>query len=210
MLESSEVELTERQKNELEYHRKHAKDNEAILSKPFSWDVLDRPSRRWGNAYWQMYAYLSGLNLAGKRVLVVGCGFGDDALRLAKLGAEVHAFDLSPDSLSIARSLANREGLSIAFDQMPAETLKYASDFFDCIVARDIFHHVDVPRAMSEVCRVAKPGRYWSSTKFTRTPLRMLSATPHWSRRCFTRGCSSSFMVRKGHTLPKMSASLAN
>lgn len=152
------MELTERQRNELEYHRKHAKEKETILTKPFSWNVLDRPSRRWWNAHWQMYTFLTAQNLAGKRVLVVGCGFGSDALLLAKLGADVYAFDLSPESLAIARALANREGLSISFEEMPAETLKYANDFFDCIVARDILHHVDIPRAMSEIRRVAKPG----------------------------------------------------
>lgn len=156
MLERSGVELNERQKNELEYHREHARENVTILYKPFSWDILDNPSRRWWNAYWQMYAYLSGLNLKGKRVLVAGCGFGDDALRLAKLGADVYAFDLSPDSLSIAKALANREGMEIQFDEMPAEALKYESDFFDFIIARDILHHVDIPRAMSEIHRVSK------------------------------------------------------
>ena len=107
------MELTERQKNELEYHREYAHENTAILNKPFSWAVLDNPSRRWWNAYWQMHTHLSGLNLKGKRVLVAGCGFGDDALRLAKLGADVYAFDLSPDSLSIAKVIGDiREGLS--------------------------------------------------------------------------------------------------
>ncbi|MGE0827296.1 MAG: class I SAM-dependent methyltransferase [Candidatus Binatia bacterium] len=158
MLERSGTELTRRQKNELEYHREHARKNAAILNKPFSWDVLNHPSRRWWNAYWQMYAYLSGLNLKDKRVLVVGCGFGDDALRLAKLGADVYAFDLSPDSLSIAKSLAAREGLGIAFAEMPAETLRYESDFFDFIIARDILHHVDIPRTMTEIRRVSRPG----------------------------------------------------
>lgn len=158
LLEGNDVELTERQKNELEYHREHARENAAILNKPFSWDVLDRPSRRWWNPYWQMYAYLCGLNLKGKRVLVVGCGFGDDALRLAKLGADVYAFDLSPDSLSIAKALADREELVISFEEMPAEALRYESDFFDFILARDILHHVDIPCAMREICRVAKPG----------------------------------------------------
>lgn len=153
-----EMELTERQRNELEYHREHARANAAILKKPFSWDVLDHPTRRWWNAYWWMYAYLSGLNLKGKRVLVVGCGFGDDALRLAKLGADVYAFDLSPDALSIARALAAREGLGISFEEMPAEALTYESDFFDVVIARDILHHVDIPHALNEILRVSKPG----------------------------------------------------
>ncbi len=157
MLKESEQNLNFRQKNELEYHRKHALDNKAILDKPFSWDVLEQSSRRWWNAYWQMYAYLKELNLTNKRVLIVGCGFGDDALRLAKLGADVYAFDLSPDSLSIAKALAEREGLKISFEEMPAESLKYENKFFDFVIARDILHHVDIPRAMSEICRVSKP-----------------------------------------------------
>lgn len=154
--EGNKMELTERQKNELEYHRIHARENAEILNRSFSLDVLENPSRRWWNAYWQMYAYLVDQDLERKRVLVVGCGFGDDALRLAKLGADVYAFDLSPESLSIAKSLALREGLEISFAVMPAEALEYEDDFFDFIVARDIFHHVDIPRTMNEIIRVSK------------------------------------------------------
>ena len=149
--------LTHRQQRELDYHRVHAQEHRQLLTTPFSWDVLDRPGRRWWNAYWQMYAYLAACDLRGKSVLVVGCGFGDDALRLAKLGAKVSAFDLSPESLQIARGLATREGLDIAFDEMPAENLAYQDSSFDCIVARDIFHHVDIPRTMLELVRVARP-----------------------------------------------------
>jgi ubiquinone/menaquinone biosynthesis C-methylase UbiE len=104
-----------------------------------------------------MYAYLVNCELQNKSVLVVGCGFGDDALRLAKLGAKVSAFDLSPDSLQIAKALALREGLEISFEEMPAEKMSYADNSFDYILARDILHHVDIPNTMSEIVRVAKP-----------------------------------------------------
>jgi ubiquinone/menaquinone biosynthesis C-methylase UbiE len=150
--------LTQRQRRELEYHRTRAQEHRQLLSQPVSWDVLERPGTRWWNAYWQMFAFLVGCKLQGKSVLVVGCGFGDDALRLAKLGARVSAFDLSEDSLSIARQLATREGLDVAFDQMPAEALTYADNSFDFIVARDILHHVDIGKTMRELVRVAKPG----------------------------------------------------
>jgi ubiquinone/menaquinone biosynthesis C-methylase UbiE len=149
--------LTDRQQRELDYHREHAKDYKRVLDAPFSWDVLDRPERRWWNAYWGMFAYLVHCDLKGKQVLVVGCGFGDDALRLAKLGARVSAFDLSPDSLQIAKGLALREGLDIAFEEMPAERMRYADNSFDFIVARDILHHVDIAPTMREIVRVAKP-----------------------------------------------------
>ena len=151
------TQLTERQRRELEYHREHAEKHRHLLAQPFSWEVLERPGRRWWNAYWQMYAFLVQHDLQGKKVLVVGCGFGDDALRLAKLGAEVSAFDLSEDSLAIAKQLAVRERLTISFEQMPAEQLGYGDSFFDYIIARDILHHVDISKTMHELVRVAKP-----------------------------------------------------
>jgi ubiquinone/menaquinone biosynthesis C-methylase UbiE len=152
------VDLTERQQREIEYHRERAKEHLQILDAPFSWDVLQNPGRRWWNAYWEMYAYLVQCDLKGKSVLVVGCGFGDDALRIAKLGAKVSAFDLSPEALHIAKALATREGLKIDFDEMPAESMRYQNSSFDYIVVRDILHHVDIPKTMREIVRVAKPG----------------------------------------------------
>ena len=152
------LELTDRQQRELDYHRDHAKEHRFRLEQPFSWDVLQDPARRWWNAYWRMFRYIVESGVRNKRTLVAGCGFGDDALRLAKLGADVHAFDLSTELLDIGRELAQREGLTVHFAQMPAESLGYESDFFDCILARDILHHVDIPRAMSEIRRVARNG----------------------------------------------------
>ena len=157
MRTSLNTELTDRQQREIDYHRTHAQEHRRILSLPFPWDVLDNPGQRWWNGHWAMYAYLATCELKGKSVLIVGCGFGDDALRLAKLGANVSAFDLSPDSLQIAKDLAAREGLQIAFDEMPAEKMLYADSTFDYVIARDILHHVEIPQTMSEIVRVAKP-----------------------------------------------------
>ncbi|MEC4674547.1 MAG: class I SAM-dependent methyltransferase, partial [Nitrospirota bacterium] len=149
--------LTERQKREIEYHREHAHQHRH-RHEHFSWDIIHDSGRRWWNQHWAMFTTLLQMDLAGKRTLVVGCGLGDDALLLAKLGAEVHAFDLSPDVLEIAREVAAREQLQITFTEMAAEQLTYPSDFFDCIVVRDILHHVEVGKALSEISRVAKAG----------------------------------------------------
>jgi ubiquinone/menaquinone biosynthesis C-methylase UbiE len=149
--------LTARQQRELDYHRQYAKRNQKLLSAPFSFEVLEKPRRRWWNAYWQMYVQLLALDVRDRDVLVVGCGFGEDALRLAKLGARVTAFDLCPDSIELAKQLAKRHKLQIDFAVMPAECLGYADSSFDCIVARDILHHVDVATTMRELSRVAKP-----------------------------------------------------
>lgn len=152
--------LTDRQRRELEYHRDHAQQYAYMLEQEFSYDVVQqtKATRRWWNAYWEMYWFLSQQNLQSKTVLVVGCGFGEDALRMARLGANVYAFDLSPESLQIAQQLAAREQLTIHFSEQPAETLNYDSDFFDLVLARDILHHVDIPEAMSEIKRVCNSG----------------------------------------------------
>jgi ubiquinone/menaquinone biosynthesis C-methylase UbiE len=150
--------LTERQQRELDYHREHAKQYHYMLEDDFPFEVTQqtKSTRRWWNAYWEMYWFLIHQDLNQKNVLVVGCGFGEDALRLAKLGANVYAFDLSPESLQIAAQIAEREKLTIKFDEMPAEKLTYDSDFFDLVLARDILHHVDIPEAMREIVRVSK------------------------------------------------------
>lgn len=150
--------LTERQRRELEYHERRAETHRHLASTPLDVDVLDNPGRRWWNAYWSMWEYLLRQDLPGKRVLVVGCGYGEDALRLAKAGANVSAFDLSGEAIDIARRRADREGLAVDFQSMPAESLRYPDDEFDLVLAVDILHHVDIPRSIPEIARVARPG----------------------------------------------------
>ena len=147
-------ELTDRQRREVEYHREHARE---IAKSRIDFSVVTSTKRRWWNAYWAMWTLLIGSNLVDKRVLVVGCGAGDDAIYFAKLGAIVSAFDLSPDMLLIARNRATRENLSIEFDEMPAEAMTYRAGTFDLVFCRDILHHVDIDRTMREVVRVSKP-----------------------------------------------------
>jgi ubiquinone/menaquinone biosynthesis C-methylase UbiE len=35
--------------------------------------------------------------------------------------------------------------------------MRYQDSSFDCIIARNILHHVDIPLTMREIVRVAKP-----------------------------------------------------
>lgn len=154
---ASEHSLSERQARELAYHEVHAREHAAEYA-VIDYALVTASERRWWNQAWCMYTELLRGGVAGKRVLVVGCGFGEDCIRLAKAGAHVHGFDLSPALLQVGRDLAKREGLDVDFRQMPAERLDYEDDFFDVILARDILHHVEIPQAMNELVRVAKPG----------------------------------------------------
>jgi ubiquinone/menaquinone biosynthesis C-methylase UbiE len=152
--------LSDRQRNELEYHRQHAENNARLAKQPPSLDVATTPRRRWWNAYWSTYSLLRQLSPRPRRALVVGCGFGDDAIRVAALADKVSAFDLSPDSLTIARARWGLvPGLSpVEFRVMPSERLDYSNGTFDLILAVDILHHVDIPRTIVELNRVAADG----------------------------------------------------
>ncbi len=151
--------MDERQRREFEYHREFAARHRDKSETPVDLDVVTPgPRRRW-NAYWSSYDAIMALTVAGKKVLVPGCGFGEDAIRVATLGADVYAADLSPDLVAIARARAERMGIAlIHFDVMPAERMTYDENFFDLVYFNDILHHVDIPRTLAEVRRVLRPG----------------------------------------------------
>jgi len=149
--------FTERQNREIDYHRERA----ALVQKfkrPIAYEILQSPDRRWWNHHWAAYATLLKLGIARKSVLIPGCGEGHDAIRLSKLDADVHAFDISPDMLSVAQDRADEEGVHVDFRRMAAEQLQYPSDRFDVVFARDVLHHCDLTRCLPEFLRVVKPG----------------------------------------------------
>jgi 2-polyprenyl-3-methyl-5-hydroxy-6-metoxy-1,4-benzoquinol methylase len=155
---SGDVELSPRQKRERDYHRRRAAELKAKIDEPVSLGVVKQQRRRWWNAYWETYRQALHVDLRGKRILVPGCGFGEDAIRLAAIGADVHAFDLSPESVAIARQRAAILNLKIAFAVMPAEQTVYPDRFFDAVWFLDILHHVDIAATVKETRRILKPG----------------------------------------------------
>ena len=156
LLMKKRFKLTDRQVREILYHREHARNYKKCNR--ISYDIIENRKRRWWNSQWTMYTILLQEKIKEKKVMVAGCGFGDDAFLLSKMGADVYAFDISSDSLAIAADIADRENLNIHFEEMPAENLLYKDNFFDCIVARDILHHADIPQAFREISRVSKSG----------------------------------------------------
>jgi ubiquinone/menaquinone biosynthesis C-methylase UbiE len=130
-----------------------------LANKPVALEVSTSIVRRWWNPYWSLYDRIRALPLQGKRVLFPGCGFGEDCLRLAERGAEVHGIDLSPDIVAIANERArNCSSAPIRITAMPCENISYPDGYFDTVLLVNILHHIDIERSMAEVMRVAKPG----------------------------------------------------
>ena len=77
----------------------------------------------------------SGVEWRNKRVLEIGCGDGRLTLRLAGLGANVHAIDPSTESIRVAQSKKPTRFIDqIRYRVGTAEQLKYKSESFDIVV----------------------------------------------------------------------------
>jgi 2-polyprenyl-3-methyl-5-hydroxy-6-metoxy-1,4-benzoquinol methylase len=89
-----------------------------------------------------------------KRLLEVGCGWGELALRMAaELGCAVVAIDQSPRmvELAVERGVDARVG--------DVQELGFRDGEFDAVVAAWMLYHVpDLDRALSECERVLRPG----------------------------------------------------
>lgn len=94
-------------------------------------------------------------DLAGRRVLEVGCGTGRLAVALAERGARVWGVDSSPAMLAEARTHAGRR---IGFKEGLAEALPFKDAWFERAVLRLVVHLVDRERALAELARVLAPG----------------------------------------------------
>jgi ubiquinone/menaquinone biosynthesis C-methylase UbiE len=99
----------------------------------------------------------------GMRVLDLACGTGDPAISLAGLvGAKgrVTATDLAAGMVEVARANAMRSDvLNIDFRQADMQALPFADASFDAVTSKiGIMYVVDLPKAVSEIRRVLRPG----------------------------------------------------
>ncbi|MFC0153469.1 class I SAM-dependent methyltransferase [Xanthomonas dyei] len=94
------------------------------------------------------------------RLLDLGCGAGHVSFQLAPLMAEVVAYDLSTDMLTIVAATAAERGLTqVRTVQGVAERLPFETGSLDAVVSRYSAHHwSDVGQALREVRRVLRPG----------------------------------------------------
>ena len=95
----------------------------------------------------------------GNQVLDVACGTGNLTIPAAKSGASVTGVDIATNLLDQARARAQREGLSIKFDEGDAEQLPYEGSSFDTVIS--MYGAMFAPRpelVAEELLRVTRPG----------------------------------------------------
>ena len=97
-------------------------------------------------------------DVAGRRVLDLGCGMGEAAVYFAKLGADVTAADLSSGMLGVVQRLAARHNASVRTAKCCATDTALPDAAFDVVYAGNLLHHVEVEPTLREVHRILKPG----------------------------------------------------
>jgi SAM-dependent methyltransferase len=99
----------------------------------------------------------------GDRVLEIGCGTGNLALRVKRRHPSAEVVGLDPDGPALERAArkTRRAGLDVRWDRGFADALPYADATFQLVLSSMMLHHLeadDRPAALREVVRVLAPG----------------------------------------------------
>jgi demethylmenaquinone methyltransferase/2-methoxy-6-polyprenyl-1,4-benzoquinol methylase/phosphoethanolamine N-methyltransferase len=122
----------------------------------------------------------------GERVVEVGCGTGEIAVRAkARTGptGSVAGIDPSPEMIAVARQKAARANLDIDYRVAGAEALPFPDATFDVVLSSLMMHHLPEdlkPRALAEIRRVLKPSGRLLVVDFTEPTSRLGRLQPVW------------------------------
>jgi ubiquinone/menaquinone biosynthesis C-methylase UbiE len=127
-------------------------------------DAADEPHRYFIQLY---HRTATQVDLAGKKVLECSSGHGGGASYLVRTQhpASYTGLDLNPAGIKFAK---NRHHLAnLDFIEGNAQALPFADASFDALVNVEASHlYPDVPKFLSEVTRVLKPGGHFLYTDF--------------------------------------------
>jgi len=123
--------------------------------------------------------WIDGLaNLAGRRVLDVGCGGGILSEAMARLGAAVTGIDLSEKPLKVAQLHLLESGLTVDYRLASAEEFAVQNEKqFDVITCMELLEHVPDPASTVAACaKLLKPGGRAFFSTINRNPKAYLFA----------------------------------
>jgi len=106
--------------------------------------------KKWCNRLWA--------KAEGEHILEIGVGTGKN-FDYYPHGARITAIDFSGKMLDIARHKKNRKQIDVDLHVMDVESLEFADNCFDTVIASFVFCSVPSPRkGLKELHRVLKPG----------------------------------------------------
>jgi len=135
----------------------------------------------WRVGYAQATLKNLGIDPHGKTALEVGSGGGILTEEISRMGFITTGIDPAKESVSTASNHAQASGLSIKYDIGSGEQLPYADASFDCVFCCDVLEHVqDLPKVISEISRVLKPGGIFFYDTLNRTFISKIVAIKIW------------------------------
>jgi 2-polyprenyl-3-methyl-5-hydroxy-6-metoxy-1,4-benzoquinol methylase len=121
------------------------------------------------------------VDLAGKRLLDIGCQNGAWSVDLALAGADVYGIDVEEPAIGGAKIRGECHGVELHLSIQSAQELKFDDGFFDVVATSDVIEHVPDPAAMvAEMARVLKPGGLCFMSGPQRFGLRFFLHDPHY------------------------------
>lgn len=125
----------------------------------------------------------------GKAALEVGCGGGILCEEIARMGFDTTGLDPAEQALKIAIAHAKVSGLKIRYEKGAGEALPFGNNSYDVVFCCDVLEHVsDLPKVISEISRVLKPGGVLCYDTINRTFISKLIAinvSQKWKRWAF-------------------------
>ena len=117
-------------------------------------------------------------DIAGKRIVDVGCGGGILTEGLAKHGADVLGIDLSEELIDIADLHGLESGVNAHYQKISAEALaEQQPESFDHVTCMEMLEHVPDPGSIISACAtLVKPGGMVFFSTLNRKPKAYLLA----------------------------------
>ncbi len=117
-------------------------------------------------------------DLAGNRVLDVGCGGGILSESMVGKGATVTGIDMGEAPLKVAELHSLESGVEVEYRQVPVEALAQEQPgAFDVVTCMEMLEHVPDPASVIRACTdLAKPGGWVFFSTLNRNPKSYLFA----------------------------------